>query len=202
MLKLRRVAVTGGIASGKSTVTSFFQKFGAYVVSADQIVHQHLSSNTALIKQVITLLGEKILQNGCIDKKKMADAVFEDLELLHKLEAVIHPIVAHEIKELWEKAQATKKYTLFVAEVPLLFEAGQDSWYDDTIAVVSPIEACQMRFAKGVEEYQKRAARQLTQGQKAKKAKFIIENTGSLAELEAKVASLYTLLSQGENLDI
>jgi dephospho-CoA kinase len=202
MLKLRRVAVTGGIASGKSAVTSFFQKFGAYVVSADQIVHQHLSSNTALIHQVITLLGNDILENGCIDRKKMADRVFENPELLHKLEAVIHPMVAHEIEKAWFDAQQSKKYALFVAEVPLLFEARQDSWYDDIIAVICSPNAAAKRFNLGREAYAKRAALQFTQGQKAKNAKFIIENTGSLEELEAKVALLYTLLSQGESLDI
>lgn len=197
MLKLPKVAVTGGIASGKTTVTSFFQKFGAYVVSADQIVHQHLSSNTALVKQVISLLGEQILYNGCIDRKKVADAVFKSPELLHKLEALLHPLVASEIERQWDEARE-KQYPLFVAEVPLLFESGQDKWYDATIAVVCPEELCKKRFA----EYKRRAVQQYTQAEKAKKANFIIENTGSLEELEAKVASLYTLLLTGEDLDV
>lgn len=189
MLTLAKVAVTGGIASGKSTVTSFFQKFGAYVVSADQIVHQLLSSNTALVKQVISLLGEQILHNGCIDRKKIADAVFSSPELLQKLQALIHPLVASEIKRQWEEARQ-KQYPLFVAEVPLLFESGQDKWYDATIAVICPEAICSGRFAG----YKERAAQQYTQAEKAKKADFIIENMGSLEELEAKVASLYTLL--------
>lgn len=197
MLKLRKVAVTGGIASGKSTVTSFFQKFGAYVVSADQIVHQLLLSHTALINQVVSLLGDQILQNGCIDRKMMAEAVFKSPELLHKLEAILHPMVAAEITRQWNEARSTE-CPLFVAEVPLLFEAGQDSWYDVTIAVVCPEKVCKERFA----DYERRATLQWTQAQKAKKAKFIIENTGSLEELEAKCAALYTLLSTGEDLDV
>lgn len=188
MLKLRKVAVTGGIASGKSTVISFFQKLGAYVVSADQIVHQLLSSNTEVITQIKSLLGDQILHNGCIDRKKVADAVFKAPELLQKLEAILHPLVAAEIEHEWKKADG--KYPLFVAEVPLLFESGQDSFYDVTIAVVHPEP-----------QMNERAARQFTQAEKAKKANFIIENTGSLQELEAKVASLYRLLSTGENLD-
>jgi dephospho-CoA kinase len=203
MLVLRRVAVTGGIASGKSTVARFFQKFGAYVVSADQIVHKFLSSHSALEKQIISLLGNKILVHGFIDRKKMADVVFSDPKLLHKIEALIHPMVASEIARLWDEAAVSNhKYPLFVAEVPLLFEAEQDGWYDVTIAVVSPEEACIKRFSGGVNEYQRRQTLQFTQSQKAKKANFIIENTGSLEELEAKTASLYTLLSKGEDLDI
>ena len=82
--------------------------------------------------------------------------------------------------------------------MPLLFEAGQDGWYDATIAVVCPEEVCKKRFG----DYERRASLQFTQAEKAKKAKFIIENMGSLQELEAKVASLYTLLSNGEDLDV
>ncbi len=207
MLKLRRVAVTGGIASGKSTVIDFFQKFGAYVVSADQIVHKLLSSHSELQKQIIALAGDKVLSEGSIDRKKLADTVFTNPKLLQKIEALIHPMVAQEIERLWEQAakeNATRPhtYTLFVAEIPLLFEAGFDAWYDATIAVVAPSEACKKRFCFGDDEYEKRSSLQFTQAKKAKKANFIIENTGSLEDLEAKVASLYALLSKGENLDI
>ncbi len=202
MLKLPKVAVTGGIACGKTTVTSFFQKLGAYVVSADQIVHQLLSSNTTLTDQLVSLLGKDVLKDGSIDRKKMADSVFERPDLLYKLEALIHPLVASEIEKAWIKAQEADRCSLFVAEVPLLFEAEQDAWYDATIAVICPQELCSSRFSHGEEDYKRRAAQQFTQGQKAKKATFIIENTGSLEELEAKVASLYTLLSTGEDLDV
>ncbi len=91
---MRKVAVTGGIASGKSTVTGFFQKFGAYVVSADQIVHKLLSSHTAS-KQVQFAPGNEILTDGCIDRKKVADAVFRKPKLLQELEAFLHPLVAN-----------------------------------------------------------------------------------------------------------
>jgi dephospho-CoA kinase len=202
MLILRRVAITGGIASGKSAVTSFFQKLGAYTVSADQIVHNLLSSNTEIQHQVIDLLGNEIVTDGCIDRKKVASAVFSEPKLLHKLEELLFPLVDREIEKAWEEAAKTKKYPLFVAEVPLLFEAQQEGSYDATIAVVSSDEECQRRFTQGIEEYTRRKKMQLSQAEKAKKAKFIIENTGSLEELEAKVASLFQLLSKGEHLDV
>ncbi|MBS0637040.1 MAG: dephospho-CoA kinase [Verrucomicrobia bacterium] len=188
MLKLCKVAVTGGIASGKSTVISFFQKLGAYVVSADQIVHHLLSSNTEVINKVKSLLGDQVFTQGCIERKKVADAVFKDPELLEKLEALLHPLVASIIEERWKEASGN--YPLFVAEVPLLFESGQERFYDVTVAVVRPEP-----------QVNERAARQFTQAEKAKRADFIIENTGSLEELEAKVASLYRILSTGEDLD-
>ena len=119
MLNLKRVAVTGGIASGKSTVTGVFQKLGAFVVSADQIAHQCLSPSSPLSYQVVSLLGTEVLSGDSIDRKKVAEVVFGNADLLHKLEALIHPYVAEEIKNSWQNAKNAQKYPLFVAEVPL-----------------------------------------------------------------------------------
>ena len=76
MLTLKKIAVTGGIASGKSTLCHIFQNLGACVVSADQITHQLLSTHQPLIQQVISLLGEDILENGQIDRKRVSRIVF------------------------------------------------------------------------------------------------------------------------------
>ena len=86
--------------------------------------------------------------------------------------------------------------------MPLLFEAGQDTFYDATIAVICPEPLAKSRVNMSENEYVRRAKMQLAQAEKAQKATFIIENTGSVEELEAKVASLYTLLSKGEDLDV
>lgn len=202
MLNLKRVAVTGGIASGKSTVTEEFHKLGAYVVSADQITHQFLSFNKKIAKQVIDLLGNGILTDGCIDRKKVAKKVFTDQALLGQLEALIHPNVALEIERLWSEIAKTQKYSLFVAEVPLLFEAGHDNWYDEIIAVVANESLCRDRFCKlsgyDESEYNKRLSRQLSQTEKAKKANFVIENIGSLEELKTKAKALFKQLTTGD----
>lgn len=202
MLNLKRVAITGGISSGKSTVISIFQKLGAYVVSADQIAHQFLSSSTALSKQVILLLGDEVLSSGRIDRKRVAKIVFQNPAKLKQLEALIHPYVAEEIERHWKEAMKSQKYPLFAAEVPLLFEAGLDPWYDAIIAVLAPHDLCKKRFCEqsdgGEEEFERRAELQQSPAEKAKKANFIIENMGSLEELQAKATSLYTLLSNGE----
>src|SRR5262249_49032581 len=102
----------------------------------------------------------------------------------------------------WKEAKKSQKYLLFVAEVPLLFEAGLQSWYEATVAVVAPVELCKKRFCAltGYDEgeYERRASLQESQVEKAKKANYIIENTGSVKELEAKARSLFSLLSKGE----
>lgn len=203
MLTLKKVAVTGGLASGKSTVTSVFHKLGAFIVSADQIVHHFLSKESPLSKQVVALLGTEILAGVSIDKKKVAERVFNDADLLHKLEALIHPYVAQEIAKSWQDVKESQKYPLFVAEVPLLFEAHQEPFYDVVVAVTSPLALCIKRFCDstgyGKEEYMRRASFQLKPAVKAKRANFIIENQGSLKALEEKATSLFYLLSRGEN---
>jgi len=201
MLRLRKVAVTGGIGSGKSTVTGFFQKLGAYVISADQIVHKFLSSNTKLREQVIALLGKGILVAGSIDRKKMADLVFSRPELLHELETLIHPLVAQEIAAAYEEAARTGQYPLFIAEVPLLFEAKQQPFYDTVLCVLCPELQAKERSKLSDVEYERRASQQLSPKQKAARANCIIENTGSVKMLEAVVASVFKLLSKGEYLD-
>ncbi len=201
MLKLRKVAVTGGICSGKSTVTGFFQKLGAYVVSADQIVHKLLSPNTTVSNQVVTLLGTDILVDGKIDRKKVSDKVFSTPELLYKLEELIHPLVASEIAARYEEVSKRGQYPLFVAEVPLLFEAKQRSFYDGAICVICPEELAKKRSNMSEEEFDRRASQQFSQKQKAAKANIIIENTGDLKRLELVVKAIFGMLSKGEHLD-
>ena len=189
------------MASGKSTVTEIFQKLGAYVVSADHIAHQFLSSPTALNK-VVSLLGSEVLTDGCIDRKKVAKIVFQRRELLRQLEAFVHPNVALAIEQQYNQAAKQKNYPLFVAEVPLLFEAGQDRWYDSVVAVIAPEPLCMKRFCQTTgydeQEYLRRASMQLTQAEKAKRANYVIENMGSLEEFQGKATSLFKLLSNGE----
>ncbi|MBS0654321.1 MAG: dephospho-CoA kinase [Verrucomicrobia bacterium] len=198
MLNLRKIAVTGGLSSGKTTVCRMFQQLGAYIVNADQITHQLLSSDTSLRQQLITFLGDAILTDGLIDRSKMAKVVFESPALLRKAEELIHPRVSERIEQEWQKAVSEQKYPLFIVEIPLLFEASMQHGYDASIAVVSEEAACIKRFCMsgehGKAEYFSRASRQLPQSEKAKKAVYIINNDGTLPELKEKVASLYHVI--------
>lgn len=193
MLKL---AVTGGIASGKSAVCQIFQNLGAYCVSLDLVVHQLLSSDNDLIQNVVSLLGEEILSEGVIDRKKVAQHVFTSPVLLEKLEKLIHPRVQVEMEKRLTQA---KGYTLFVVEIPLLFETGMESWFDKTIAVVADETECLTRFCKSgeykKEDYFQRMKRQLLPAEKAKRANFIINNNGSLHDLTSQVSALYYQLT-------
>lgn len=199
MLNLVRVAVTGGLSSGKSSVCRFFKELGAYVVSADEIVHQLLSSKNSLSKKVIDLLGEDILVEGRIDRSKIAEKVFSNNELLMKLENLLHPAVKEEMQKQYQIAQMTDTATLFVAEIPLLFETDGGKDYDHILCVVTSPETGATRFQSltgyGKDEYLRRMSRQYNIEKKAANSDFIIYNNGSLTDLKADVISIYQQLN-------
>ena len=195
MLKLKKVAVTGGLACGKSSVCHVFKEFGAYVISSDEIVHQLLSPDTNIGHQVIDLLGSGILSNGLFDHKKIANKVFNSPKELRQLEKIIHPAVLEEVKKRYDTVKFSSSYTIFVAEIPLLFEVGAEEYFDRTIAVSSDDSVCCKRFEDKTgysrEDYEKRMTMQLSPREKAKKADFVIVNNTSLGELKPRVQAIF-----------
>ena len=123
VLELKKAAVTGGLASGKTTVCRFFQEFGAYVLDADAIVHQLLDSTTPLGKDLMALLGADVIVKGVFDREAIAQKVFCDAALLKKLEEYLHPAVQKEIDAHTQRA-SEQKYPLFIAEIPPPFRRG------------------------------------------------------------------------------
>lgn len=198
MLTLRKIAVTGGLASGKSSVCQFFKKRGAYVISADEIVHQLLSINTDLGQQVISLLGSDIVVNDQIDRGLIACKVFKYPLLLQSLERLVHPAVLKEIEHQYKQVRHSEEYSSFVAEIPLLFETAEKrmlDFFDLIIAVVADPEASKKRFQDATgytnEEYDRRMARQLDPKEKAKRAHYVLTNNGSLNDLQEAFQTLY-----------
>jgi dephospho-CoA kinase len=193
MLNLKKIAITGGVASGKSSVSQVFRELGAYVVNADSIVHELLSPNTPLGRTIVHLFGNDVVTNGEFNRKAISDKVFNDLELLHALERILHPAVLEKIQDQYHKACCQKSYRSFVVEIPLLFEIGGESYFDKIITVLSPIDLCRKRFCEAgytEEEFERRMKRQWPPSQKAAKADFIIYNTTTLEELRKQVFEL------------
>ncbi len=203
MLKLRKVAVTGGLSCGKSTVCHFLKKFGAYVVNSDDIVHRLLTHETSLGQRVIQLIGNDIIINNQINRSIIAQKVFNNPPLLRSLEQIMHPAVQKEIERYYEQANQQNNGKLFVAEVPLLYEAGMETFFDDVITVIADHEKSKQRFQKtkenGNEEYEKRSSQQMPTNEKAKRADYIITNNGSLQELEAETKKLMSILTKKPN---
>ncbi|MGE3954793.1 MAG: dephospho-CoA kinase [Parachlamydiales bacterium] len=192
MLSLRKVAVTGGLACGKSSVCLFLKELGAYTVSADQVVHQLLSPRAEIGKRVVQLLGSDIVESGRLVREKIAERVFGNPQLLRELEALIHPAVASKIDEHYEEAKADNA-PLFVAEVPLLFEVGMEGQFDRTVAVISELHLARGRMDTDA-FFAERTRRQLPNEEKAQRADHVLHNNGSLAELKVATQHLYNQL--------
>jgi dephospho-CoA kinase len=198
VLTLLKVAVTGTLASGKSSVCKFFKELGADMVSADQIVHQLLAGDPIIKRKVVELLGKEVEINGRLDRRKIAGKVFDDLKLLHGLEAIIHPVVYREIESRCQQSMENGKVPLFVAEIPLLFE-GESKAFDCTIAVLSKEKSCRSRFVNlsGASdlEFNQRIRRQLSQAEKANRADRVIQNNGTLQNLQEETKKIFNQLT-------
>lgn len=195
MLDLRKIAVTGGLACGKSEFCSFLKMLGAYVVSADEIVHQLLSSKTKLSQKIINLIGFDIVVDGQISRSLIAKKVFNQPRLLQGLEEIIHPAVFDEIKRKFQLIKEEARYKLFVVEIPLLYETGFDSFFDAVVAVIADPEICKKRFKENrnqnSEDYNKRSQQQMSPSEKAARANYVIQNNGSLEDLKSSAEKLY-----------
>ncbi|MDE3045089.1 MAG: dephospho-CoA kinase [Verrucomicrobiota bacterium] len=196
MLKLKKIAITGGVASGKSTVCQLFQELGAFVVSADAIVHELLDPQTDLGQQIIRILGASILQHGKINRRLVAEKVFQDPKRLHQLEQILHPAVLESVKNKYQEACQAGIHTAFVVEIPLLFEIGKEKEFDAIIAVIADEEIAKQRFQqKGHTslEYEQRMSHQISPSIKSQKAHSTIINNGSIPELRQQVKKLAEL---------
>jgi dephospho-CoA kinase len=197
--RLLKVAVTGGLGSGKTTVCRLFKDLGAYVVSADQIVHELLTPDTELGKKAISLLGEEIVDGHQLNRLKIAQKVFSQRQLLRILEEMIHPAVFKEIENRYQRAnQEEHRYSLFVAEIPLLYEARAEASYDVTVCVIADPMVCKSRLEKerqqAIQDFEARSQRQMNPQAKASRADYTIENNGSLEDLKKKVEQLNDVL--------
>jgi dephospho-CoA kinase len=198
VLELKKIAITGGVSSGKSSVCHLLAQRGAYVTDADKIVHDLLSSDPQIRKKVIDLLGTGILVDGQIDRKLVAEKVFSQPETLKSLELILHPAVFHEMALQYQQVKENPKYNLFVAEVPLLYETESAKLFDGIVVVLASQELCRKRFIESKKgssaSFDQRMQRQMKPTQKAAKADFVLINNEKIEDLEKQVNQLLTKL--------
>ena len=190
------IGLTGGIGSGKSEALAACRRAGAAVLSSDQVVHDLLA--TGEVKELLVARwGEDVLSNGEIDRAAVAEIVFDKPDQLQWLEQNLFPLVGAEIAAWRVELEASgEPPRVAVVEVPLLFESGADVAFDTTVAVVADeqlrAERAAARDHRAVDE---RAARQLSQDEKAKRAHHVIRNDGSLDDLERDIRDLLDRLA-------
>jgi dephospho-CoA kinase len=185
------VGLTGGIGAGKSEALAALARLGAATISADAVVHE-LYENPEVRAAVVARWGEDVAPNGRVDRSLVARHAFAGDADRAWLEALIWPKVGERIAE-WRAVESQREPApkALVVETPLLFEAGLESAYDATIAIVTD-EAlrAQRAGARGHELVDERAARQLSQEEKASRATFAVANSGTLDELEQELSSV------------
>lgn len=200
MLNLKKIAITGGLASGKSSVCRCFEDLGAFVVSSDAIVHELLKDpKSALRKQIAHIIGVDAQVDEDSFRKAIAEKVFKDERLLASLEKILHPAVLQRIETLYAVISDEKKYAYFVVEVPLLFEIGWEPFYDVVVTVIADEKDAQNRFERAGfsrQDYARRMQRQMDPVIKGKKSDYILQNTGTLEDLKKQVVLLHQKIQQ------
>lgn len=190
-----QVGLTGGIASGKSTVGTMLAELGCVVTDADALVADLYEPGERGAAAVAELFGPEMLKlDGGVDKEALGRLVFRDLASRKRLEQAIHPLVGQRYLEVLE---AAGDGAVVVFEVPLLAEGGGRGRYDAVVTVEAPE---QLRLDRAVErgldrdQAEARMAAQATSEQRRAVADFVIENTGGLAELRSQVEAVYSAL--------
>ena len=187
-----RVAVTGGIGSGKSALSRLLEAHGATVVDADALARAALAPGTPGARAVAEAFGPSVLSEaGAVDRAALAALVFADPAARERLEAIVHPVVE---RGLQEAVEAAPEHAVVVYDVPLLAETGRERQFDRVVVVTAPVE---LRIARLLErgltrdDALARIAAQADDERRTALADVVIVNDGSMADLEGAAAALW-----------
>ena len=190
------LGLSGGIGSGKSTVAKILSNLGAVVIDADVIAREVLEPNQAGYRKAIEVFGESILDSDLrIDRKRLAQLVFQNSDELAKLEAIVHPAVIARVAQI---RNSLPESTVVVYDTPLLFEKNLQEQFDKVLIVVTDSEHRKARLIeRGLEltDIEARIANQATDAQRRTVADFVIENNGSPEQLQDQVTKVWQQIS-------
>jgi dephospho-CoA kinase len=185
-----RIAVTGGIACGKSYLAEYLVKQAVAVCDADDLVHSILAEDRLVRSAVLGEFGREVIDvDGKINRRKLGGIVFADSSKLRELNAIVHPVVKQKVKD-WLAGRERAGDKLAVVIIPLLFEAGMDRGWDAVVAVVTtPVLQLRRLKKRGLTEVQcrQRIDAQLAMEIKAERSDFVIMNDGSKAAFERNI---------------
>jgi dephospho-CoA kinase len=188
------VGLTGGIGSGKSTVARLLERRGAVVIDADQLAREAIAKGTPGFERVVNAFGGDVLTpEGDLDRAALARRIFPDRAQKATLEGIVHPEVRRRFGELVEGYRATDRVVVYVT--PLLVELGLAPAFDVVVVVTASPHLRVSRVASGrglsPDEVRERMATQATDEQRMEVAHVLVDNDGSLAELEPQVDRLW-----------
>jgi dephospho-CoA kinase len=185
-----RVALTGGIGSGKSLVGEILEELGALVIDSDQLAREVIERGSPGYEEVVNAFGDSILSEGQIDRSKLAAVVFKESDLRKKLESIIHPLVREAAEKLAKKLPSG---AILINQIPLLVESDGAKRFDYVVTVSADEEIRRERLRlRGLKDYEitQRIAAQVSDSQREKIANYIIRNDGSIDELTRAVEAL------------
>ncbi|NQX49336.1 dephospho-CoA kinase [Paenibacillus tritici] len=193
------IGLTGGIASGKSTVSAMFVRKGAALVDADVIAREVMLPGHPVLAAAVQAFGERILQpDGSLDRAVLGEIVFRDPEALKTLNNLTHPAIRRQIKDRMYTLEQEDPQRLVIVDIPLLYESELDSLFDQIIVVYVPrrVQLARLMERNGMklEQAEDRLRSQMDIELKRRKASHVIDNSGNLEATERQVAGLWDKL--------
>jgi len=197
------VGLTGGVGTGKSTVTDFFKDLGAYVIDWDELARNVTCPDSKAWELIVEHFGKRILNDDLtINRQKLADVVFSDKQKLAKLNQIVHPKVFQEDERITNEIKSRDSDALIIKDIPLLFEVTRPIPLDKII-VVSASEQTRLRRLqeRGMsrKDAKNRIRSQLPLDRKIESADFVVNNDGTLGETKRQVGAIYSLLTKRES---
>ena len=186
-----KVALTGGIGSGKSTVSEILEELGAYVIDSDQLARDVIERGSPGYESVLASFGDEILVDGEIDRNKLGSIVFKDPASRLKLESIIHPLVRDAAEKLARNLPAG---SVVINQIPLLVETDGAKRFDYVITVSADEELRRSRLIeRGMKDYEitHRLAAQVNDAARENVASFVLTNNGTIDDLRRDVEALW-----------
>ncbi len=197
---MQKVALTGGIATGKSYVLDCFRALGVPCLDADELAHGVMAAGTEASSAIGARFGAEMLTpDGAVDRRRLGPVVFADRAARQDLEAMVHPAVYRAITAGLRAFELTERPPLAVVDIPLLYETGRHQDFDRVVATICPRSTQIGRLmARGLTEAdaELRLAAQMPAEEKAARAHHVIRTDGAFDETNAQVAALVRLLLQ------
>ena len=196
MTAMIRIALTGGIASGKSMVADEFARLGAFIVDADVLAREVVAPGSPGLERIVQRFGVGMLaEDGTLDRARLGDLVFVDDDARADLNAIVHPLVRARSEELFAAAPAG---AVVIEVIPLLVETGLDSGFDHVITVDTPTETQVRRLMRRskltMDQARTRVRIQATREDRVAAADWVIDNSGDEASTVRQVEALWSTL--------
>jgi dephospho-CoA kinase len=197
-----KVGLTGGIGSGKTTVANIFKECGAAVISADLVARGLINRDKNIRKKIVAAFGQNsYLRGGQLNRAWVADQIFKDRRKQKILNSIVHPTTIKEIDKLIKDIESKNQHRVIIVEAALIFEAGVQDSFDYIIVVdanrLARISRMIFRDGKSEKEIKARIYSQISNREKTARADFVIQNDGTLQDLENSTRFLYRLLTIG-----